>query len=60
MRGWKTKSASIGGMLTGAGMVAAGLLSDPPNWSHVFQGLGTIAGFLGIWGVGHKIEKGRK
>lgn len=60
MGGWKTWVAAIGLMLTGLGMIAAGVAADPLNPDQIWEGILLILAGLGMIGIGHKIEKAGK
>ena len=58
MTGWKTKVAAVAAMLTGAGLLIAGLLEG--DGDQIKEGWTAIVGGLTILGIGHKIEKAAK
>lgn len=57
MNGWKTKTAGVGAVLAGAGLVIAGLVGEQFNFDLIKQGVGSIIGGLGALGLGHKLDK---
>ena len=57
MNGWKTKTAGVGGILAGAGLVIAGLVGEKFDFELVKQGVGAIVAGLGALGLGHKLDK---
>ncbi len=59
MTGWKTKLAGAGVILTGIGVVIAGLLATPIDYSEVAKGVLTAFGGLAAIGLGHKLDKVR-
>ena len=59
MTGWKTKLGGAGLILSGAGMVIAGVLEEPINGSMMSQGIALIGAGLAALGIGHKIEKAK-
>jgi len=59
MSGFKTWIAVIGGIATGIGMIATGLLSDPIDVALIGKGWVAILAALALLGIGHKIEKTR-
>lgn len=60
MGGWKTWVAAIGMILTGLGLIIAGMVSDPIEGDKIKQGLTLLFAGLGMIGLGHKIEKAAK
>lgn len=59
MSGWKTKTAGIGMILSGAGTVITAVSFDPFTIKpEEFQaGIALMGTGLGIIGIGHKVEK---
>ena len=57
MNGWKTKTAGIGGILAGAGLVIAGLVGERFDFETIKQGVGAIIAGLGALGLGHKLDR---
>ena len=57
MSGWKTYLAGIGGILTGLGMIGAGLQAKPYDFDQIQNGAMAVFASLGVLGIGHKIEK---
>lgn len=55
MTGWKTKVGGIGMILTGAGMVASGLVDG--DFERIVEGITLAAAGFATLGIGHKIEK---
>lgn len=56
--GYKTKIAAVGLMLSGAGTIVAGLVDTAGvNWETVKTGGVLFMNGLGVFGIGHKIEK---
>ena len=60
MEGWKTKSTTIAGTLTGLGMIVTAFVSDFVNIELLFAGIGTILAAFGLTGLGHKADKLKK
>lgn len=56
MTGWKSKLGGIGGILTGAAMIVAGVL-DNLNIDTIIKGVLTVSGGFSVLGIAHKIEK---
>lgn len=59
MGGWKTWLAVIGGMLTGLGMVIAGILTEPIDWNMIGKGWAAMMAAWALLGFAHKVEKTR-
>ena len=58
MQGWKTKLAGVSSILSGAGLVIGGLVSDAgPDFGQVKSGMGMVIAGLGMLGIGHKLDK---
>ena len=57
MKGWKTWVAGIGTILTGLGMIAAGVTKEGFSLEAVKGGALTVWAGMGVIGIGHKIEK---
>jgi hypothetical protein len=57
MGGWKTWLAVIGGICTGVGMVIAGLLTEPMDWTLIGKGWAAMLAAWALLGYGHKLEK---
>lgn len=55
--GWKTKLAAAGAILSGLGVVIAGLTGEAVDVDQIAAGAVTICGGLGVLGLGHKVEK---
>lgn len=57
MEGWKTKLGGVGAVLTGIGLIIAGVLADPMDGTKIIEGIAAIsAGFVAL-GLGHKADK---
>jgi len=54
-KNWKTWTGAVGGMLLGAGAVAAGVAKS--SYDMVWAGLTGIVASLTLVGIGHKIQK---
>jgi len=61
MSGWKTKTAALGPMLLGLGMVIVGITEfiegEPLGSQKIKEGIAYFSTGLGAIGIGHKIEK---
>ena len=57
MKGWKTWAAAIGAILGGAALVLKGVTADSLDFESIKQGVAAIVAGLGLWGIGHKVEK---
>lgn len=57
--GWKTKTAGVGMILSGAGSVVTSVSFDPLtiNPEQFQAGVALMGTGLGIIGIGHKVEK---
>lgn len=51
MKGWKTWLA--------AGVVAAGAVLEFLGYPEIAKALLALGGAIGLWGIGHKIEKSK-
>jgi hypothetical protein len=60
MGGWKTWVAGIGTILTGLGLIAAGVTADIIDMELIVSGAKTVLAGLAVLGIGHKIEKAAK
>lgn len=55
--GWKTKLGGVGVMLTGLGVMIAGVVSDPVSVEMILTGLGTLSAGMVAVGLGDKVAK---
>lgn len=58
MNGWKSIVAGVGTILTGLGMIAAGLAKEGGfALENITTGMQTVLAGLAVLGIAHKIEK---
>jgi sulfite exporter TauE/SafE len=57
MTGWKTKAAAAGLILSGLGMIIAGIVAEVTDVTKILEGWTLIMAGLAALGIGHKIEK---
>lgn len=58
MGGWKTWTAAIGMIVTGAGLIATAVAGETVDPDKILEGAQLILAGLALIGLGHKLEKG--